>query len=772
MSRSGGGAVQEVDVVIRLVHGQAVVDLLAVNPNMQGALFNGDGAVVAGDGVVIRDVKPQTAVVDRDHRVVDVAARIGEGEDVPVLDAEGVAGRGQRVRRIGGQLHGGYGMGVAIVGEGGTADAHGDGAFRDAEGTVRVVDLVVMGHVPLAVGDAEDDAVGGGTHVEDNAVGRGDLGGMACHQISLGDGKGGLAIMLLRVVHPLSRGGGDGNGTGLDGQRALDVGDGVVHGDVLVRPCVVDAGEVALHGVDGRAYVGDGYARQGDAHAMTLQQGACGVRPAGALQGLTVVDLGGAFGGDRDGSGLDGEGGIGDRDLVVARYVLPRLIGDAGGVLYVGMGCRSEGDLAPGLQGQGMALGEGIGERNHRKGSRLEGGAVVDLLAVVQPHRQGAGGDLQGAEGIARDVVIGGDILAVTPEFHPQMVGDAAHVAEGGGIHGAVLVSHAVLHGDYGQGLVGAVIDQHAAFGMDGHGTGGDREGTLLDKDGVVMAFVHAAVVADGEGQDVGGGAHVQNGGGGLDLQAVAAHQGGGAVQKVLGMVDGVTGVHEGGVGGLNDEGALLHRELARLDRDVVEVCDVGAACVIDPQVGGVGLGARIHEGIAEDGDQIIPREEGAARDLVAVEGQGGIVVGLGGVADGDGQGTGSEADRHPLGGGDGVAAQAVVPLLIGDAEGGQVGVGGGMGRAVVRQDHAAGGAIPLGQALGLDAGHLSVGGGGIGDGQMQLPREDGDLVGVGVGLISEGGFPPCADGVAAGVDGLPLRPTVASRGTVLVVGL
>ena len=451
--------------------------------------------------------------------------------------------------------------------------------------------------------------------------------------------------------------------------------------------------------------------------------------------------------------------------------VLPRLIGDAGGVLYVGMGSRAEGHLSLGLQGQGMSLGEGIGGRNHRKGSRLEGGAVIDLLAVIQLHRQGAGGDLQSAKGIARNVVIGGDVLAVPPEFHLQVVGGAAHVAAGGGIHRAVLVAHPVLHGNVGVGLVGAVIDQGAAFGMDNDRARSDGEGALLDEERVVVGLLHPSAVQHREGEDIGGGAHVQNGGGGLYLQMVADDEGRALIHEVLVVVQGVARIGEGAAARLHDEGAFLHRELTRLDRDIVKVGDLPSRGIEDAELGGIGLGARVNEGITEDRHQVVAVQERSACDLVAVVGQGDIVVDLGGVLHRHRQGAGAEADGHPFGIRHLIARETVIPLLIGDTEGGEVGVGGGGGGVRRREDHAAVGLISLGQSHGLDRGGISVGGGSVGNGQGQLAVVNLKGMGLGIGSASEGGLAVGADGIGAREDGLARQPAVASRGAVLVVG-
>ena len=737
---------------------------------MEGALFHGDETCTQGDVVVGGDVGAGGGIVDRDAGIVDPLARVDEGAGIGIQDAELVVGGGHGVGRIGGEGHLGGGMGIAVIGDGKGACQHRDGTLVHRQSAVAIGNFVVAGHVLAAVHDAEGDLVGDTARVVDGGGLRGDFRGMSGQQLSRGEGEGGVSPVGLGIVHPLGRLGLDRDGAGGDLQPALAVGNLVVFGHVISRLLVIDTGLFPVDGVGGGAHLGDGGARQRHRKLMGLHQRARANRPAVLGQGGAVVDLGGAVRGDGDGAGVDGQGAVFHGVDKILGHVPSVGIMDAEGAVDIEIGGLAEDRLAPGIQGQGMPLGET--HTAYGEAARHQRGAVVVLGLVLHFHR-----DLPRDDGdltvlVALDDVVGGDVLAAAVEFHRKAVLGTAHVAAGCGVHGAVLVSHAVLDGGHGMALVGAVIGQSGAVGDDRDLAGSDGEGARLDKEGVVMGLDGSAAVADGEGQDVVGSAAIQNGGGGLHLQVMSRHQGGGGIYGKVAAVQLIARVLVGNTPRLDDQGTFFHRQLARLHGQIVEARNVGTASVVDTQLGGVGLGARIHQGIAEDGDEAVPLQERALGDLVAVIGEGGIVEDLGGVLHRDGQRAGLEAHRNLFHVTDGIARHAVVSVLVGDAEGVEIGVGGGVGGAVVGEEDIAGSRIPLGEVFHLDAGRFAVLHRGIRNGEGDLAGDNGEIVGIGVGLAPEGGLAPGANPVFPGEHGLGLAPGIASLWAVFVVGL
>ena len=218
----------------------------------------------------------------------------------------------------------------------------------------------------------------------------------------------------------------------------------------------------------------------------------------------------------------------------------------------------------------------------------------------------------------------------------------------------------------------------------------------------------------------------------------------------------------------MDDEGALLHRQLTRLDRKAVVEGHVVAVSVVDPQLGGIALAARIHQCVAEDGNQLIPLHKASPRNLIAVKGKRRIVVDLGCIPHRDLDG--SRLDRHGFGGHGEypIPRQPILPLLVGDGQGGYVGSGGGGGRAPAVVAHGAGQHISLGQ-IRHHGGTAAVLKGGVLQGKADLPRQNGEITDLGVDPLSRCLSARGAHLVVPGEFGLLLRPRRASLLAVFV---
>ena len=480
------------------------------------------------------------------------------------------------------------GAGVGVLGQSGAivdliGIIGGDGQRlgSDGQSAVGIGDVIAGGDV-LALG------------VDDLGL-TGDVGGRAHHGLRTGDGEavqlvaGGQAIGNSAVLGQGSaviglgaRAGSDGDSPLGDFQSAVNIGDGVVAGDIVA---VVVLDHSAGSHVGGRTNdglgTGDGDAVQLVALSQTIGNGAV-LGQSGA-----VIDLGGGAGGDGQINGVDLQLAVIDHELNISEVVVRVLemlaleahgmgadVGAFSGLVRIH---AHEGEVFLGVEGGDLAVE--LDAADLIAGDGVLGAVIVHFITVAGDgdHDTAQRSDDQLAVSGLGDDVLGGFI-------------HGTHHAggEGGGI-GADLgalgtdgdggeVGLVGSTGEAGDGVLGAVIDLGVALGHDLY---------VL----IVVEVDHVAFNGDGDGlAGIGHGGvtgHIDGTLGDHIHEGLAGHQlgvghleGVGAVVPVV--VNGVFQITADGPGAGDGHIVVGHGELAGT---------APAGEVVALQLGGVGNG-------------------------------------------------------------------------------------------------------------------------------------------------------------------------------------
>ena len=631
-----GSVALELEVVLGVERVGDAGDLVASHGLLGAVVLLGAGVLGDGDDHLVCELGHLEGALDRLDLIVVGLGALVEGVGERVLGAADLGlGAGHVVRgalgaceALAGDLDLVLGQRLAVVDLLGVGGGQGDGARGDRERAINddELDVLEVGTVVGEVLGLELHLIGAGVGALDGVVaveGEVLLGVERVGNLDVVAGDGlldGVVLVLTRVL-----GDGDDNLVGElgHGQRALDLGDGVVGSlGALVEGVLELVGGAADCGLGAGHVVGSALAL-GEAVASDLD--------LVLGQSSAVVDLGGVRGGQGDGARADGQRAVDDDELDVLEVCV--VVGEVAGlelhVVGAGVGAL-DGSVA--VEGEVL-----LGVELVVNGDGVAGHGLLSAVVLLGAGVLGDGdGHLVGELGHGQRALRGGDGVVVSLGVVVQLVGEgvsrAANVGLGAShvVRGALALREALAaNGDVLVGERGAVVDLLVGRGGQGNGTLRDLELAVSGADVELGGHVVLVSVPDhggagdgvGRGDDVGalgiGGLEALDGvlvATNLKLKSLEA------LGRLLGAVVDVAGVGVGLNGDLVLLGTVADGQLASGLGQAVVLGDVLALGVDNLEVVGVGA-------------VVVSADQGALRRGVA---NGGLValkeVGKGGL--------------------------------------------------------------------------------------------------------------------------------------------